>query len=243
MKRKASSPSTRLTKKRKTSISDEQALALSGADSPQQFMAAVRLYLDMEQGRLGNPREWTYPPTSKDKVSHREIYYRLGVDVDARLTENIDWLRWPVFQEALELERSFRAIDELGINHATTTALDSICALGMRHIARQLVLAEAGLPSEVKLSTLTRDLPKFLRLKMEKEGEIERAGVTVNLINQRITSLQDPKARALAYKRLTEELEIAARHELHQTIEGEIVDEEDDGADDGHRPGPAAENP
>ena len=197
-----------------------------GAESPAQFIKALKLYCDMESGLLGKSSEWTHPLRAGEKVSHAEIYHRIGYKYGRGQTFESDWMSWPVFREALEIERNFRSIEALGENHAASVALDSVCNLGLKYLARQLILSEAGLGNEVKFSNLMRDLPKMLRLKWEKEGEVASAGINMNFLTQNILSLQDPAARANAYRQLQKRLAERAADDL-VAGEGDDADEED----------------
>lgn len=179
---------------------------------PRQFEEAARLWILMEDGDLGDPKEWVYPPSS-GKVSAKDIMLRLGCSRDEieNSIPSFRFLHRPEFQRYVDDLRAYREAVELPETFNASKVIRSIITESTKQILTRIHMTNMGFGTPLSEEMLFKELPRWLRLYSELEGKLETAGVSVGVINQYVNKIESPEARRRALELVSKSLIEQAR--------------------------------
>lgn len=162
--------------------------------TPEIYWQAASVYLDMEEGVLGDPKKWTFPPSKKGKkTSNREILVRIGWPKTHQSRVPVrTWLESDNFLTCVEVARSYRSALRLKSSFKHYEILKIIGREGLMLLFARMMEAKEGL-RPISDSILFNNVPRILRLIAEVRGDIEAAGVSVNVIQNNIANIEDPE--------------------------------------------------
>lgn len=178
---------------------------IEGKPSPAEYLDAAEVWLDMEAGNLGNKKKWTFPPSVGD-VSKKEVLLRIGWPKERiHRIPNRTWLDSDLFKTYLSVVRTYREAVALPQTWKSHEVLQVIGRETLILAFARIMEARQGL-REISDRTLFDFVGKLQRLLAEIHGDIETAGVSVNIIQENLGNVEDPQRQQEILDRLAASL-------------------------------------
>jgi len=212
--------------------------------SPQMFLNAAKIWAEMQDGLHGDHEEWDKPVagskqrerwalevrsqipglTSPNPVSHQQILLEIGYPEDKKMPEKPPaWMLTPEFLSVVQQHRKYQAALRLPESFKVASFLRPVANEIAMLLFTRIKQTQLGIGKPIPDSVLFGDGWKIMRTLAEKDGEIQQAGVNINIQN---FDLLPADARKEALARYFAQAERQALEQLEsaeeEILEGEI---------------------